>query len=213
MAESVLRRSAVSFAATPARTQRRDHWTVVLEYEDEGQGLRMVDLSHRPRWDLQHADIDGLQPWGLRLPDVPGRCILEKGLLINRMNRTQASVWHLAGETPQPPQEPAGTDVTDATAAFALIGREVFLLLEKLASLDFLNPSKAVPFLLQGPISRVACQCVVLKRSQDDAGIVFTCPRGYGEDMVAAIVDAGAEFGLRPAGEDAFAGWLNLNVA
>jgi hypothetical protein len=26
--------------------------------------------------------------------------------------------------------------------------------------------------------------------------------------MMAAILDAGEEFGLRPAGEDAFSGWI-----
>jgi len=36
----------------------------------------------------------------------------------------------------------------------------------------------------------------------------MTCSRGYAGSMTAAILDAGEEFGLRPAGENAFSGWI-----
>ena len=94
--DSIIRHSAVSFDAAPAKTEARDNWSVVLEYEDEGAGPYVVDLSHRPRWDLQDAEIDGVQSLGIRIPDKPGQCVFENGILLNRMNRTQASVWHLS---------------------------------------------------------------------------------------------------------------------
>jgi hypothetical protein len=206
--DSIFRRSAVSFDAAPVKTEARDNWSVVLEYEDEGAGPHVVDLSHRPRWDLQDAEIGGVQSLAIRTPDKPGQCVFEKGFLINRMNRTQASVWHLSGKTPAFPDHSAFTDVTDSTVFLAVFGQDIFGILEKLSALDFFDSSRPAPFLLQGPFSHVPCQIVILDRTSGRSGILMTCSRGYARDMVGAILDAGMEFNLRPAGEQAFAEWL-----
>ena len=206
--DSIIRHSAVSFDAAPARTEARDNWSIVLEYEDEGQGPYVVDLSHRPRWDLQGAEIGGVHSPGIRIPDKPGQGVFEKGLLINRMNRTQASVWHLSGEPPAVPDDPAFTDVTDSTVFLAVFGQDLFAILEKLTSLDFLDSSRQTPFLLQGPFSHVPCQIVTLDKTPGRSGILMTCSRGYARDMVEAILEAGTEFNLRPAGEQVFAKWF-----
>ena len=207
--ENIIRRSAVSFDAAPARTEARDNWSVVLEYEDEGAGPYVVDLSHRPRWDLQDAEIGGVESLGTRIPDKPGQCVLENGFMINRMNRTQASVWHLSGEAPAFPDDPAFTDITDSTIFLAVFGQDLFGILEKLSALDFLDSSRQTPFLLQGPFSHVPCQIVTLDKTPGRSGILMTCPRGYARDMVGVVLEAGAEFKLRPAGEQAFSSWLN----
>ena len=207
--ENIIRRSAVSFDAAPEKTEERDNWSVVLDYEDEGAGPYVVDLSHRARWDLQDAEIGGIQSLGIQIPDIPGQCVFENGILINRMNRTQASVWHLSGETPDFPDDPAFTDVTDSTVFLAVFGNDLFAILEKLTSLDFLDPSRQPPFLMQGPFSHVPCQIVTLEKTPGRSGILMTCSRGYARDMAAAILEAGAEFKLRPAGEQVFSGWLN----
>jgi hypothetical protein len=78
-----------------------------------------------------------------------------------------------------------------------------------LTSLDFLDPIKKAPFLLQGPFSHVPCQIVTLEKNSDKSGILMTCSRGYAHDMVAAILSAGEEFELRPAGERIFADWMD----
>ena len=140
MAEKIIRRSPVTFDSTPAKTEARNKWTVVLEYEDQGDGPWIIDLSHRRRWDLQDRDIDTLQLWDLNIPETPGRCSFEKGVLINRMNRTQSSIWHLGGNKPVPPEGAAYTDVTDATVFLALIGKNLASITEKLTALDFFNP-------------------------------------------------------------------------
>ena len=206
---SILRRSAVSFDAAPAKTEERDNWSVVLEYEDEGAGPYVVDLSHRSRWDLQDAEIGGVQTMGIRVLDKPGQCVFENGFLINRMNRTQASVWHLSGETPVLPDDPAFTDITDSTVFLAVFGQDLFAILEKLSALDFLDSSRQTPFLLQGPFSHLPCQIVTLDKIPGRSAILMTCSRGYARDMVGAILEAGMEFKLRPAGEQAFSSWLN----
>ncbi len=207
--ENIIRQSPVSFDAQPAKTEMRDNWSVVLEYDGEESGPYVIDLSHRTRWDLQDADIAKVQPWGIHIPDTPGQCTFGKGILINRMNRTQASVWHLMGEKPGNPVGPGYTEMTDATVFLALLGNEIFSITEKLTALDFLDPLKDAPFLMQGPFSHVPCQIVTLDKTSPRCGILTTCSRGYAGAMMAAILHAGEEFGLRPAGENAFNGWLN----
>jgi hypothetical protein len=206
--ENIIRRSPASFDAHAAKTEMRDNWSVVLEYDAEETGPHLVDLSHRTRWDLQDTEIAEVQPWGVHIPDAPGQCVFDKGLLINRMNRTQASIWHLAGERPADAEGPAFTETTDVTVFLALFGQEVFAITEKLTALDFLDPLKETPFLLQGPFSHVPCQIVTLEKTLGRCGILMTCSRGYAASMIAAILEAGEEFGLRPAGENAFTGWL-----
>ncbi|MGD8881497.1 MAG: sarcosine oxidase subunit gamma SoxG, partial [Desulfobacterales bacterium] len=85
----------------------------------------------------------------------------------------------------------------------------IFAITEKLTSLDFLDPLKKPPFLLQGPFLHVPCQIVILGNIPERSAILFTCSRGYAQDMIAAILEAGAEFELHPAGENAFRNWVN----
>ena len=206
--ETIQRRSPVEFESKPANTEMQADWSVVLQYEDEGQGPWVVDLSHRARWDLQDSEISAQQPWGMTIPETPGQSFFNNGVLINRMNQTQASIWHLAGDHLDVPDDSAYTDVTDATVFLALLGKGVFSIAEKLTSLDFLDSARQSPFLLQGPFSHVPCQLVTLENTPERSGILFTCSRGYARDMIAAVLDAGAEFGLHPAGQRAFDEWL-----
>ena len=211
--ENIIRRSPVSFDAQPVKTEMRANWTVVLEYDAEGTGPFVVDLSHRTRWDLQDADIAKVQPWGIQIPNAPGECIFGNGLLINRMNRTQASIWHLTGDKPDDPEGPAFTEVTDVTVFLAIFGQDIFSIAEKLTALDFLDPLKETPFLLQGPFSHVPCQIVTLEKTPERCGILMSCSRGYAGSMIAAILEAGEEFGLRPAGENAFSSRIDKLLA
>lgn len=202
------RRSPVQFGS-PLTTETRNHWTIALSYDDEGQGPHLVDLCHKTRWDLQDGGLDAIRPLELEIPGTPGTCSLKNGILINRMNRTQAAIWHLNMDAPGLPDEPGYTDVTESTVVLALFGPRVFSITEKLTSLDFLNPQITAPFLFQGPVSHVPCQVVTLEKNADGSGgLLLTCSRGYGHSMVHAIRDAGSEFKLRPAGENRFSLWL-----
>lgn len=207
--EPMKKRFPVQFEAGAEKSEDRDDWTVVLAYKDEGEGPWLVDLAHQKRWDLQDGRIDDQSPCGLNMPLHAGECLLEDGVLLNRMNRTQAAVWHLSRKTPELPEFSGYTDVTDATIFLALFGPRVFRITEQLTDLDLLDPNKSVPFLLQGPFCHVACQLVILSRLKDGAGVILmTCARGYARDMVDAILSAGKPFGLRPAGETRFAEWI-----
>jgi glycine cleavage system aminomethyltransferase T len=54
----------------------------------------------------------------------------------------------------------------------------------------------------------VRCQIVVLGEKGDDGAVLIAFPRGYGQSVCEALLDAGIEWGLRPAGETAFRDWL-----
>jgi hypothetical protein len=201
---SLKRVSPVALPGRPTRTEEFQGWPVVMSYAEEGAGPWVVDLSHRPRWDLQSTALDEQHPLGRTIPAHPGEVHLAHGLLINRLNASQAALWHLAGDFPEPPADPAFTEVTEATVCLALVGPQVFAITEKLTALDLAAPGHATPRLLQGPFGHVPCQLVVFPEPPGPPALVFTCSRGYGHDMLHAVLAAGEEFGLRPAGQAAF---------
>lgn len=208
MAE-IRRQSPVQFEVSPFETEVRDNWTVALAYSDEGDGPWLVDLSHKTRWDLQDASIGAMTVGDQAVPERPGECDLAGHTLINRMNGTQAAIFHLGAGLPDMPDFSGYTDVTEATLFVALCGPRAFRVAEKLTNLDFMDPAQKPPFLLQGPFCHVPCQIVTLEKQSDGAGgFLLTCSRGYGDSMVGAILEAGAEFGLRPAGENRFDKWM-----
>ena len=200
---SMNRVSPVTLPAAAAKTEERDGWTVVLEYEAEGPGPHLIDLSHRPKWDVQDINLSGIAPWGIKIPEEPGNCVYDKGILINRMNRTQASIWHLFGMLENRPEGSAFTDMTDAVVCLALTGKELPAIVEKLCPLDLFNPKKTTPYLTQGPFAHVPCQLVLMNREANGSALIFTCSRGYARDMVHAVLQAGNAWGIRPAGENA----------
>ena len=192
------RKSPVSFPARPLKSEKKDGWNVVLEYVGETGGPLVIDLSHCPKWDLQDADLSGFKPSGTAVPQNPGKSVLENGVLINRMNRTQASIWCFSERVPE--TGPAFTETTDALLLLALTGPNIFAITEKLTALELADAGH----LLLGPFSHVPCQIVVLNRTGRDGVLLIACSRGYGRDMTHAILEAGGEFGLRPGGELAF---------
>ena len=206
---NIQRVSPVVFKRTAVKTEQRDNWEVVLEYSGEGDGPFLVDLSHKSRFDLQDSNLAGKKPFGVNLPETPGASVFENGILANRMNRTQVSLYNLGGHDNSTITDEAGiTDVTESTVFVALIGENIFSICEKLSALDFMDPARITPFLFQGPFSHVPCQIVTLSKDGDSSGLVLSCSRGYGEDMIHSILHAGEEFGMKPAGEDRFTSWI-----
>ena len=126
------------------------------------------------------------------------------------MNRTQAAVWYLMGHSPDIPQETAYTEVTEGPIFLALVGSEseVFSTMEKVTSLDLRQTANKPPFLIQGPIFHVPCQIVVFNEKEKGSAILFICSRGYGTSMAQKLLEVGAEYGLCPAGENAFSDWI-----
>jgi hypothetical protein len=203
MTES-LRQSSVHFNAHPLETESRSGWEVVLEYKGENAAPQIIDLSHRNRWDVQDGDLNRLKPWGRKIPEVPGKSSYDRGLLISRMNRTQAACWHLADPLLDKPEQTAFTEITDGQMMVALVGNDVFAIMEKAVALDFEASPFDPPRLFQAPVFRVPAQIVHVGAENGREIILIACSRGYGHKMTEALLHAGAEWGLHPAGEKAF---------
>ena len=196
------RRSPIRFDAEPTRTEHRDGWLVGLEYPDEGTGPWLVDLSHRARWDFQDQSLDDHTPFGLTVPSEFGGVRIQDGLAINRMNRTQVSIWHMTGPVPPTPSAVSYTETTDGHCAVALLGPNLAAVCETITNLDLFDPSRTKPHLIQGPVQHVACQVVTFEVDF----VMLTCVRGYGQTFVHGILSAASPTGLRVAGEDRFTG-------
>jgi hypothetical protein len=205
----IKRQSPVRFKTSPLKSEVINNWTVALAYDGEGQGPWLTDLAHKTRWDLQDKQVGDQTPCDLAVPKTPGNCTFAHNTLVNRMNRTQVSIYHLGLEASAMPEVASYTDVSESTAFLALYGPNAFFIAEKLTNLDFMDPAKKAPFLLQGPFCHVPCQVVLLEKLADHSGgLLLTCSRGYTDSMVHAILEAGAEFSLRTAGENHFQAWI-----
>lgn len=211
MNEKIERRSPVCFDIAPERVERRANWPVALTYPNEGPGPHVVDLSHCAKWDFQSAELDRLAPWDLTMPGRPGSCTFDRGILLNRLNATQAVAWHVDGPAPPMLHIDDATDITDAAVLLGLVGPHLFRIMEKLTALDFFLPGRDAPFVVQGPVCHVPCRLVAFSSRPTPAdALLISGPRGYAHDMTRAVLRAGREFGLRPAGELAWSRWVGV---
>ena len=205
-----IRYSPVTFAHTPARTQVRNGWEVVLEYEDEATGPFLIDLSHIGKWDVQGENLSTIRPAGLVIPEDSEHCAFTESFFVNLIKWNWATIWHFSQDMPDFAGDFAFTNVTEAYALLALLGKEVFSIMEKVSALDLLSPERKPPFLTLGPVLHVRSQVVVLAREVDSSAVLVACPRGYGQSMAEALLDAGKEWGLTPGGENIFTGMVAL---
>jgi dihydrofolate reductase len=190
--ESRIRYSPVKFPDRAVRTRERNGWEVVLEYKNEGAGPFLVVLSH------------SLRPAGLAIPDDSEQCLLTGDFLLNLIKWNWATIWHFSEDMPDFAGEYPFTNVTEAYALLAIMGRETFSIMEKITPLDLLSPGRKPPFLVLGPVLRIRSQVVVLSRGEESSAVLVACPRGYGQSMAEMILDAGMEYGLIAGGEDLF---------
>jgi glycine cleavage system aminomethyltransferase T len=202
--ELLKRYSPIKLPETPLRSQVRNGWEVVLEYENEAPGPFLIDLSHIGKWDVQGEDLPSLRPAGLTIPADSEQCLLTGDFLLNLIKWNWATIWHFSEEMPDFAEEYAFTNVTEAYALLALAGKEVFSVLEKLSSLDLLSPDRKLPFLIMGPVAHIRSQIAVLSRDRDESIVLVACSRGYGQSMAEIMLEAGKEYALTPGGEDAF---------
>jgi hypothetical protein len=193
------------------KSEERGDWEVVLEIEgEEGPGPRLIDLCHRPKWLVQASSLGTIPPWGLEAPEKPGQVSHQSGFLVNRMGATQAAVWHLGSGAPagDVAEETCLTDVTDGQLLLAVVGSHVFSVADKLTTLDLAEPDRKAPFLLQGPFCHVPASVVVMRNHGGEGSFLLACSRGYGHDVVRALMHAGESFGIGPAGESVLERWL-----
>lgn len=208
--EKTKRYTPVTFAQTPARTQERNGWEIVLEYEDEATGPFLIDLSHIGKWDVQGENLASIRPAGLDIPRDSEQCTVTDQYLINLIKWNWATIWHFSQDMPDFADDYAFTNVTEAYALLALVGLDVLSILEKITAFDFFTPQRRPPFLTMAPVLHIRSQVVILSREVENSAVLVGCARGYGQSMAEALLDAGKEWGLRPGGEDIFTGMLAL---
>ncbi|MSR03385.1 MAG: sarcosine oxidase subunit gamma SoxG [Gemmatimonadetes bacterium] len=200
-----IRQSPVRFDAGALERVQRDGWDIIRRYPDEGGGPWLIDLSHRSRWDLQHPEVGSQRPFGVPVPGKPGEVAISGGFVVNRMNRTQASLWHLgASDRPLMPSGIGFTETTDGHCMLAFLGSEIASVFEHLTNLDLFDRERGLPRLVQGPVLHVPCQVVALDRS----AVVMTLSRGYGRTFAEAALKFARPCGLGPAGEARFDEWF-----
>lgn len=202
--EDIRRHSPITFLQIPVRTEERNGWEIVLEYEKETTGPFLIDLSHIGKWDVQGETLTSIRPAGLAIPEDSEQCTLTEKYMINLIKWNWATIWHFSKDMPDFAGEYAFTNVTEAYALLAVLGSEVFSIMEKVTALDLLSPDRKPPFLTMGPVLDVRSQVVVLTREKVDPAVLVACPRGYGQSMAEALFEAGKEWGLKPGGEDQF---------
>jgi glycine cleavage system aminomethyltransferase T len=129
-------------------------------------------------------------------------------VIVSRLNSSQASIWRFSETTPAWSDLSCSTEMTDAYALMALIGRETKGIIEKVSALDLTPPDKKPPFILLGQVLQIPMQLVLMDGEKRPSGILLACSRGYAQCVVRALLDAGSEFGLKPAGEKRFVDWM-----
>ena len=126
-APTALRRSPVAFDANPAATEMRDAWRVVLRYQDEEQhgGPRLVDLSHRRRWDYQDGSLATQRPMNLPVPPGYGQVACARSTRY-RTHEPNPGLDLAPGCGDAPPdhavEETAFTETTDGHCMLAFAG-------------------------------------------------------------------------------------------
>lgn len=199
--EGILRRSPIDFGLDPAETVNRDGWDVVLDYGTGGPGPWLIDLSHKTKIDVEDSNLGQFKPFGIDIPETYGQCAYQNGTIINRMNRTQAYIWHLADSEIEMPPESAYTDITDCHCLLAVTGQNALAVMERVTTLDLGHSDLKAPCLIQGPVLHIPCQLVLFKREADSATVLFSFSRGYGQTLAEALLHDGSELGLQPGGE------------
>jgi hypothetical protein len=208
------RRSPLRFAVPPAKTAARRGWEVALSFPGDDGTPVVVDLSHAGKWELYARGLEGRQVGPAVIPATPGQVTLTADLAVSLCRPSVALIWQLSENAL--PALPAGvdcTEITDGIALMALIGEDVLRVFEKVSDLDLALPADQTVGFVQGPVLDTPAQAMVLSDQDTVPGVLLAVARGYGQSVLESLMDAGAQFGLQPAGEQRFQKWLNSRPA
>jgi glycine cleavage system aminomethyltransferase T len=189
------------------RVLARNGWEIPLAYVGERtrSSMFVTDLSHVPKWSLQGPGLEAISPAGLSIPEKPGMITLEHGLLLVRLTPSECRIMSFGEDTPVF-EETDFTDVTDAYATVAVVGTRCFDVLAKLSSIDF--EGQFSPRAALAPVEDVTCLLAHITGRGGVPGIILAGARGYGHFFLEALLDAGKEFSIQPAGWERFRLWI-----
>ncbi len=207
------KQSPTRFPKRPSKTEYRNGWEVALAYGNDCAPLVVIDLSHISKWEIYDRQLEGRTLGPVTIPPAPGEVILTPGLAVCLCRPSVALIWQLADEFSWDlPTGATFTEVTDGYALIALIGDDGPRVMEKITDLDLVLAAGQTARLIQGPVLDGACRIMFFSKPDSSTGLLLAVSRGAGQSVVDAILDAGAEFGLQPAGEEVFKKWLRKQI-
>ena len=177
-----------------AVVQLREGWLVATRYPQEpaGGGNVLIDLAHRATWEIGGREVGRLLAEACGA-DVPLRTIKSgEGWEAYRLTPERAILF---GKLPR--QIAGALDVTGGWISLALCGPDAERTLNKITAVDLRERTLPVGGCCQGPIFGVNtlfgrfANRFELQVCGDSA-----------EFLWEVLLDAGAEFGLMPAGID-----------
>lgn len=182
-----------------AHVETRDGWLVAVKYADEPNcgGNALVDLAHCPTWELAGPEI------GQRLAQLCGtdvalrRIHAGEGWQAYRLTPGRAILFGKIPNAPSAALDVTELDVTGGWVSLALIGRDAERLLNKVTAVDLRERTMPAGGCCQGPIFGVN----TLFGRLADRFELHICGDSA-EFLWEVLMDAGEEFGLRPAGAD-----------
>jgi sarcosine oxidase gamma subunit len=177
-----------------ATVQLRDGWMVATRYPDEpgALGNAIVDLAHRSTWEINGPDLSR------KLADLCGRDVLVRrihggsGWQAYRLTSGRAIVF---GRVPHP--VPGALDVTGGWDSIALIGPDAERILNKVTAVDLRERTVPLNGCCQGPLFGVN----TLFGRFANRFELHVCSDSA-EFFWEVLLDAGAEFTLKPAGTE-----------
>lgn len=180
-----------------ATVELLDRWQVAVRYPQppDRTGNALVDLSHVPTFEINGPETGALLT-SLCGGDVPLRKIHSgDGRHVYRLTPSRTIVFgNLLSNT-------GAIDVTGGWASLALIGPDAERILNKVTAVDLRERTLPVQACCQGPIFGVN----TLFGRFADRFELHVCSDSA-EFFWDVLMDAGAEFGLRPAGIDVMSG-------
>ena len=183
-----------------AIVEARDGWQVAVRYpqQPDRTGNALVDLSHVPTF-----EINGPETGALLTSLCGGEVLLRKihsadGRHVYRLTPSRAIVF---GNLPS---NTGAIDVTGGWTSLALIGPDAERILNKVTAVDLRERTLPVQACCQGPIFGVN----TLFGRFADRFELHVCSDSA-EFFWDVLMDAGAEFGLRPAGIERMSGASN----
>lgn len=178
-----------------AQIARRGDWLVAVKYPDEPAtiGNAIVDLAHRPTVEINGPDV------GARLIECAGA---DQPI---RTIRSVDDAWHAYRLTAHralvfgkvPKRIPDALDVTGGWVSLALLGPDAESLLSKVTAVDLRERTLPVGGCCQGPIFGVNTLFGRFARRFE----LHVC-YDSAEFLWEVLLDAGAEFNLKPVGID-----------
>jgi len=166
----------------------------------------IVDLSHWATYEVNGPDVDATLRSIIGEAVPLRRIVTAKGLNTYRLTQRRAIVFETAavGESvniqtpPNPPLLRGGAvDVTGGWASFVLCGPDLMNILNKVTAVDLREETLPLHACCQGPIFGVNTLFGRFSHGFE----LHICPDSA-EFLWEVLLDAGAEFGLKPAGTE-----------